>query len=318
MTTDLLPEMLWESVDPVVELERRFGFVSSAAVVSWANALVGDAYGLRPLSVDRLVISAQNLMVWVTTADAGRLMIKACRVLEAHDWLAVRGGLVRWLAERGLPVAPPLTDGTGDHQLLHGRLSVGLQPVCPGELLNASDLDQVAAAGETLATLHETLATWPAAATLEHRPAMYPERPSATREWLLHALDQRQISAELDGLLRSRISDLPELPRQPVHHDFRGANLLWDASTRRISAVVDFEEARLDAAIADLAHAVCLLGTWFHDWRPITPAAQDLLVERYAKVRALSDLERAWLPPLVAGQMLGHGWLDDARRWAGR
>jgi homoserine kinase type II len=307
MTSTVLPEMLWETTDPGDALRERFGFGSADEAAAWAVELLADDYGLRVAGLERMVISAHNLMLWVTVETADRLLIKVCRLAVAHDWLSARGALVRWLADRGLPVAGPLLTDSGDHQLLrHGR-TVGVQPILPGELLDASDPDQVRAAGSTLAALHTELAAWPEAALIRD------VQPVAGGDQLWVYRDGHVVPAELKARLEQRIADLPQLPRQPVHSDFRGANVLY--SDGRITGVLDFEEARIDAAVVDLAHALCLLGTWYHDWRPITPEAQTLFLASYAEHRPLSPAEQAWLTPLVAWGMLGHGWWDDARRW---
>jgi homoserine kinase type II len=107
--------------------------------------------------------------------------------------------------------------------------------------------------------------------------------------------------------------DLPELPHQPVHADYRGANVL--TCGRAITGVVDFEEARLDAAAVDVAHAVCLLGTWYRDWRPMAERAQAEFLDGYTGRRPLTEAEQTCLPVLIARGMLGLGWWDDARRW---
>lgn len=309
MITAPAPEMLWERTDPEAELRRRFGFDSTAAAVGWTADLLAEEYGLQVIMVDRVVVSAHNLMVWVRVDDDRRLMIKICRLVVAHDWLDARAALVGWLAERGHPVAAPVRTRSGDHQLLRDKRSVGVQPVLAGALLDVTDHDQVRAAGTTLAALHVDLAAWPDAARLEH------VGPVAGRHqlWALSEEHARTLPPDLVDRLRRQAAELPELPRQPIHTDFRGANVLYQDG--RITGVIDFEEARLDPAMADLAHAVCLLGTWYHDWRPMTAEAQTLLVDSYAARRPLSDEERAWLSPLVGWWMLGQGWLDDARRW---
>jgi homoserine kinase type II len=307
--TTARPEMLWEHTDAVVELERRFGFTSAEAAADWVAKALAEDYAMGVVGFDRMVISSHNLMVWVTVASAGRLMIKVCRLAEAHDWLSARGELVRWLGERGMPVAAPLPTRAGDHQLLRDGRSIGVQPVLPGELLDATDHDQVRAAGSILGSLHTELAVWPDAGLLEH------VQPVAQSEasWALSEDRAEAVPAELRSRLEQRIVDLPELPRQPVHADFRGANVL--ARHGRITGVVDFEEARMDTAVVDLAHALCLLGTWYRDWKPLTPQAQTLFLDSYADRRPLSEAEETWLPPLIARGMLGQGWWDDARRW---
>jgi homoserine kinase type II len=304
MITDVPPEMLWERTDATVELPRRFGFGSADEAATWVTGLLAEDYALRVTSLERLVISAYNLMVWVTTREAGRLMIKVCRLTAAHDALSARGALVGWLADCGLPVAAPMSSLSGDHQLLRDGRSLGVQPVLPGELLDADDLGQVRAAGAMLASLHLHLADWPEAGLLEHvRPVAggggsggHPAAPP-----------------ELRSRLEERMRDLPELPHQPVHADYRGANVL--TCGRAITGVVDFEEARLDAAAVDVAHAVCLLGTWYHDWRPMSERAQAEFLDSYTGRRPLTEAEQTCLPPLIAHGMLGLGWWDDARRW---
>ena len=309
MINTATPEMLWESSDADIELQRRFGFVSVAQAAGWVKRLLAEDYDPELVSLDRLVISAQNLMLWVTVDPGDRLMIKVCRMARAHDWLTARGALVGWLAEQELPVARPLPNRDGDHQLLRDGWSIGVQPVLRGELLDAADLDQVRAAGEALGELHGRLATWPDADLLTD---VQPVAGGRTL-WVYPDGHLERVPTELQQRLERRIADLPELPRQPIHADFRAANVLYRDG--RISGILDFEEARIDAAVVDLAHAVCLLGTWYRNWQPITPEAQRLFLDSYADRRPLTDAEATWLPPLVAWGMLGQGWWEAAASW---
>jgi homoserine kinase type II len=303
MIDQVRPEMLWELTDAGVELTTRFGFTGPADAATWTSRLLAEDYATGLRSVDRMVLSAHNLMVWVTTQDAGRLMIKVCRLAEAHDSLAARSTLVSWLSGQGLPVAAPLPTRGGDHQLLRDGRSVGVQPVLPGELLDGADLGQVRAAGAMLATLHTLLAQWPDAALFGTvrpvaggGPGEHPEAPD-----------------DLRSELEQRLRGLPQLPHQPVHGDYRGANLLTRGP--EISGVLDFEEARLDTAAVDIAHAVCLLGTWYHDWAPMSPEAQTVFLDGYVARRPLTAAEQTCLPVLIARCMFALGWWDDARRW---
>ena len=305
MISTVNPQMLWERTDPAAELQRRFGFTTATAATAWAAQMLAENYGLQVVTLDRMVISAHNLMFWVTTGTAGRLMIKVCRLTEAHDSLKIRGALVRWLAEHHLPVASPLLTGDGDHQLLRDGRSIGVQPVLPGALLDAGDLGQVRSAGEMLASLHTHLVDWPEAELLRNvRPVQgagsggHPAAPD-----------------ELRSRLEQRTHELPELPHQPVHADYRGANILSQHS--RITGVIDFEEARIDTAMVDIAHAVCLLGTWYHDWRPMSPEAQAAFLDSYTARRPLTEAEQTCLPVIIARYMFGLSWWDEARRWLG-
>lgn len=309
MAATVQPEMLWESADPGSELRNRFGFASAESAAAWALGMLADDYGLQAVSLDRMVISFHNLMFWVTVAHERRLMVKVCRLTEAHDRLKARSGLVSWLADRNLPVAPPLPSCGGDRQVLRDGRSISVQPVLAGDLLEADDLDQVRAAGSTLADLHIELASWPDANSLGHAQPV----AGVKGLWAYPAGHAEVVPAELQARLERRIVNLPELAHQPVHSDFRGANVLWQAG--RITGVVDFEEARNDAAVVDLAHAVCLLGTHYRNWKPMTPQAQILFLDSYTEHRPLTRAEQTWLRPLIAWGMLGQGWWDEADRW---
>ncbi len=303
MITDVKPEMLWERTDAAAELRTRFGFAGADDAAAWVVRVLAEDYGLGVAGVQRMVISAHSLMVWVTTPHGDRLMVKVCRLAEAHDSLAARAALVSWLSGRGLPVAAPLSTRTGGHQLLQDGRSIGVQPVLPGQLLDAADLGQVRAAGEMLATFHTLLAEWPEAASFGNvrpvaggGPGAHPNAP-----------------ADLLSELEQRLRGLPELPHQPVHGDYRGANVLTRGD--EITGILDFEEARLDSAAVDVAHAVCLLGTWYHDWSPMSPEAQAAFLDSYTARRPLTDAEQTCLPVIIARYMFALGWWDDARRW---
>lgn len=313
MITAAAPEMLWESSDPESELARRFGFETARAAGEWASALLADEYAITVRSVDRLVMSSANLMIWVT--GVRRLMIKVCVIGAGHDWLATRSALVDWLADRGQPVARPVATVAGDLHVLRNGWSVGVQPVLPGELLDGTDHDQVRAAGAALAALHDDLVAWPDQGGLDRDHRWGPDGPSDDRaDFLAVPKHNAEAAPELKERLDRLAAELPDRPgRQPVHTDFRGANLLWNGG--RLSGILDFEEARLDAPVFDLAHAIVLLGTWYRDWQPITPDAQRLFLAAYSDRRPLNDAEQAWLRPLIGAGMLRQGWLPDAARW---
>ncbi len=302
MITDVRPEMLWERTDATAALRSRFGFATADDAATWVVRVLAEDYGLRVTGVQRSVISAHSLMVWVTTPTADQLMIKICRLADAHESLRTRADLVSWLAGRGLPVASPLATGSGAHQLLRDGLSLGVQPVLTGTLLDVTDRGQVRAAGEVLASLHLQLAVWPEADRLADVRPVAGGGPAA-----------RPVPGDLRHRLEQRGRELPELERQPVHADFRGANVLSRGG--RITGVLDFEEARRDSAVVDLAHAICLLGTWYHDWQPMSQEAQAAFVGSYVDRRPLTDAEQVCLPVVVARTMHALGWDDEARRW---
>lgn len=61
--------MLWESVDPNERLAERFGFRSAASAGEWVADSLDREWGIRVDCCDRLVMSAFNVMAWVTAGD---------------------------------------------------------------------------------------------------------------------------------------------------------------------------------------------------------------------------------------------------------
>jgi len=95
------------------------------------------------------------------------------------------------------------------------------------------------------------------------------------------------------------LADVPSggLPVQLVHGDFRSANVL--CAEEGIAAVIDFEEARFDHRIVELARSAVLLGTRFHDWGPVSSEVRSQFLDGYQSVRPLTADEAAWFPVLV-------------------
>lgn len=184
------PTMLWESVDASVALAERFGFADAGAATSWIGDAVWDRWSLAARTWDRLIISAGNLLAWLTTEDGAQLIAKVsvCQGLFAR--LADTAALRMWLQGRGVPVAAPVAAVDGRLQIEIHELSVGLTPVVAGGLLDVGDPSQVQEAGGVFAALHEALAAYP------------------------HPVDGGR----------------PAAGEQLVHNDFRSANLLHDGT----------------------------------------------------------------------------------------
>ncbi|MBE1878250.1 phosphotransferase enzyme family protein [Myceligenerans pegani] len=179
--------MLWESADPSEALARRFRFDSPTAAVSWLSEVIAQHWGRTLDSCERLVISSGNMMAWITVGDR-RMIAKWSMHAPVFTRLAAIARLTRWLDQRGLPVSPPQPAQDGSLQLEVDGVSLGLQNVVPGDLLDVSDVTQVRAAGEMLATLHTALAAYPSVV-----PTAEPPRSGT----------------------------------QLVGNDFRSANILW-------------------------------------------------------------------------------------------
>lgn len=305
MTQPLQPAMLWESADPNTVLAERFYFPSSADAVRWLIDRISRVYGVTVVSVDRLVMSSHNLLAWLTTTDGPRLA-KGCGFVMAHERLRKSGELVLWLEQMQLPVSAPLVATMGAVQVLCDHLSLSLQRVIPGELLDPAQPEQAECAGVTLAQLHQALAAYPYAAALA-APAPRPGLLTLIENWATQkraTLTAPALTAHVTSLIE-QVKSLATAPlaTQLVHGDYRAANILWQAGT--LAAVLDFEEVRWGYRVNDLAWAAVHLGTRYHDWEPIALAVQQTFLHSYRAVQPLTALEEVWLPALLAWHSIG-------------
>lgn len=241
-------------------------------------------------------MSDSNALVWVGTSS-GPVVAKWSIDAERFARLAALARLTAWLAQEGLPVSAPVPTSSGHVQVeIHG-VSLCLQREIAGDLLDTSDPHQVRAAGATLSRLHDALASYPEA---DRFPAPDPTSGSLAARingWLDVAPEHLPaVGRDALGVL---LADVPSggLPVQLVHGDFRSANVL--CAEEGIAAVIDFEEARFDHRIVELARSAVLLGTRFHDWGPVSSEVRSQFLDGYQSVRPLTADEAAWFPVLV-------------------
>lgn len=302
--TALQPTMLWESSDAQVALTQRFKFASVEAASDWLINTISDTYGVRVESVDRLIISSFNLLAWLTTSD-GPLIAKCCAFVPAHDWLANVAELLAWLEQQHLPVSVPVTTSSGERQVRRDHLSIGVQRIMPGDLLDPTQLEQAQTAGIILAQLHHALAAYPRATDFANQDPL-PTLAENIQAWAATKAATSPEWAFVAGrkaLMQSLQSDaLPKLASQVVHYDYRAANILWQAG--KITAVLDFEELRWGYRVNDLAWAAVHLGTRFHHWGPVSEGVHATFLAAYAALHSLTAAEQAWLPRLMVWHSL--------------
>ena len=287
--------MLWESSDPGEALRTRFGFDDPGGAAAWVTSTLGDRWGVRVESCERIVISYANALAWLETSS-GPMIAKWSVAAEHFGRLSALARLTAWLDAEGLPVSAPVPTSSGDVQVETDGVSLGLQRQVVGDLLDTGDARQVRAAGATLARLHDALARWPEAARFPAEPV---EQPLATRIGAWLDADRDHLPREARSVLRRWVDQAPPdtLPVQLVHGDVRSANLLCAGG--EVAAVLDLEEARFDHRVAELARSAVLLGTRFHDWGPVTAEVREQLLDGYQSVRPLTATEAAWWPALV-------------------
>lgn len=277
-------------------MQERFGFIHGDAAARWVIAVLEDLWGIEVDACQRIVMSDRNALAWVSTAS-GRMLAKWSVWEERFPRLAALARLTTWLDERGLPVSAPVAALDGRVQVEVEGVSLSVQRVVAGELLDAAALDQVHEAGAVLAGLHDALASYPHADQVAE--VMESPEPLARRvTWWLKDAPDHVPRAAVDTL-RRLVADAPtaSLPTQLVHGDFRAANLLCIDSG--VAAVIDFEEARLDQPISELARSAVLLGTRFHDWGPVSSDVHKALLDGYQSVRELTTAEARWWAILV-------------------
>ncbi|MEU8331022.1 phosphotransferase [Micromonospora sp. NPDC048839] len=296
-------EMLWEAHDPGDTLAGRFGFSDGESAGRWIADLLDEYWGVRVDSCERIVMSSGNALAWVGT-PAGRMLAKWSVVPDRFPRLAAIARLTSWLDDQGLPVSAPVPARDGRLQVEAGHVSIGLQRVIAGELLDTADPAQVWAAGALLSRLQEALAACPHPDPDAASTYSVPATPLAAR--VLGWLDTyaEQVPATARDTLRALVATAPAdpLPRQLLHSDFRAANILCAGT--EIVAVLDFEEARADHRVVEAARSAVLLGTRYHDWGPVPVAVHAQFRAGYESVRRLSPVEAAWWDIVVLWQTL--------------
>jgi homoserine kinase type II len=294
-------EMLWEADNPHHALGARFGFGDGESAGRWVAALLDEHWGVRINSCERIVISGHNALAWVGT-PSGRMLAKWSVVLERFPRLLEMARLTRWLDSHGLPVSAPVPAQDGRLQVDVDSVSMCLQREIEGDLLDTADPDQVWAAGAVLARLQDALAAYPDADRVAALGG--PSQPLAVRVtyWLDSAADH--VPATARDTLRGLVADAPpdRLPTQLGHHDVRSANVL--CSGAEVAAVIDFEEARHDHRVVELARSAVLLGTRFRNWGPVSSEVRAQFLAGYQSVRRLTPVEAGWWDILVLWQAL--------------
>lgn len=289
-------EMLWERADPAQVLRSRFGFTDVDAAEDWVIRALERWWGVGVVLCERIVMSDHNALAWVETAE-GRMLLKWSIAPEGFERLAFAADLTTWLAERGLPVSAPVPTPDGRVQVEDDGVSMGLQHVIGGTLLDVRDPAQVHAAGATLARFHDALRDRPdraRAAGVRPPPTPLVQQVAG---WLEAA--PMHLPERVQRTLRRRLEAAPsdDLPVQIVHGDYRAANVLCADSD--VVAVIDFEDLRLDHRVVELARSAVLLGTLFHDWGPVPESVHRQLLDGYRSVSALTADELVWWDVLV-------------------
>jgi homoserine kinase type II len=294
-------EMLWEAHDPLGALEERFGFKDEESAGRWVAATLDEHWGVRISSCERIVISDHNALAWVGTSS-GRLLAKWSVVPWLFSRLTEMARLTRWLDSRGLPVSAPVPAVDGRLQVEIDGASMFVQREIEGDLLDTADPRQVRAAGAVLARLQDALEVYPHAGQVAAPSEPLTPLPARITGWL--DANAAHLPATAPGTMRRLLADVPSdgLRTQLGHHDFRSANVLCAGT--EVAAVIDFEEARFDHRVVELARSAVMLGTRFHDWGPVPAQVHEEFLAGYQSVRRLDPVEAGWWHALLHWQTL--------------
>lgn len=204
-------EMLWEGAEATVALKTRFRFTDASHAAAWLSGTLQERWGLRVETCDRLVISANKLLAWLTV-DGQRLIAKCSSEPGLFARLADIDAVTSWLDGQGIPVAVPIATVDGNMRVNRDGYSLGLYPHVGGDLLDVEDDAEVVAAGRMLAMVHRALAAYPqpfaGASPSKGQQLVHGDFRSAN---ILH--DGNEISAILDfdeASYRTRIAEVAQ------------------------------------------------------------------------------------------------------------
>ncbi|MGI5239078.1 phosphotransferase enzyme family protein [Dactylosporangium sp. CA-139066] len=247
------------------------------------------SWGLQPVRIRHL--GGTRNVHWSVVAREGRFVLRCYRLDRNRAAIAYEFRVLDAMRQAGWPVACPIAE----LRTWQGRM-FALFPALPGRVHDwRRDRRRAREAGVLLAALHADLGRLVTAqrsnwcATDEAMRAEVEElvdraavrldaRPGLRDPIVRHSCATYEALAEVP----------PDLPRLVVHGDFVPWNLRWEG--KRLSAVLDFDDIRLDLRAADVAAA--------------RRRGLDAVVSGYDSRTPLDEREVALLAPLWRACML--------------
>jgi homoserine kinase type II len=253
------------------------------------NYSIGSLVGLEGIPA-----GIENTNYFVTTTR-GRFVLTLFEKLEARE-LPFYLNLQDHLAGQGIPCPKPVADHAGSFVgKLNGK-PAALVGYLPGKDVAAPDADKCAQAGAMLAGIHAAGASYPGRMDNPRGP-----------KWWTSVMPEIVpfLGADDAALLREETryqssQRRRRLPRGAIHADYFRDNVLFEDG--RISGVIDFYFACVDALLYDVAIAV-------NDWCIVPGGTLDAgrvtaLLKAYGKLRPFTPEEKdAWPVMLRAGAL---------------
>jgi len=273
-----------------------------AAAVDRSVERVLAAFGLQPDGIE--AIGAGNVNdSWDVRASSMRWILRRYSTARLPAGIPFEHAVLQQLAMAGWPVPAPFAAPDGSTLVKVGARYHALFP-----FLHGTPLDDPSLHGAVLGRLHATTsrltikarATWPRLVDYARRPF-----PEALAAYAASDPDAAAAALRHHGLVARELAAIgtADAVSLPVHGDFHTGNLLFQGG--RLSAVLDFDFARVDLRVADVAIALGFLAD---------SASRAALVSAYESQQPLSENERRLLAPLRRArelERLGYG----LRRW---
>lgn len=265
---------------------------------------------LRAYNIGRVVgfqgigEGVENTNYFVDTTQ-GRYVLTLFERLN-HEDLPFFLGLMDHCAGRGVPCPQPVAMRDGGWLTeLNGKPAALVQRLQGGSELRPSAA-QCHAAGEVLAKLHLAADSFEGRAENSRGPAWR----QATGERLMRSVDAETAALIGDELSAQAGIDWSQLPRGVIHADLFRDNVLFIED--RVSGVIDFYYACVDALVYDLAITV-------NDWCIDVDGHLDderyhAMITAYAARRPLTEAERAAWPMMLRAAALRF-WLSRLYDW---
>jgi Ser/Thr protein kinase RdoA (MazF antagonist) len=273
-----------------------------AAAVDRSVERVLAAFGLHPDRIE--AIGAGNVNdSWDVQASSMRWILRRYSTARLPSGIPFEHAVLQQLASAGWPVPNPFAAPDGSTLVKVGGRFHALFPFLHGDRLDDPGLH-----GSVLGRLHAATSrltisarpTWPRLSEYARRP--FPESLAAYA-----AADPDAAAATLrhHGLVARELAAIgtDAAVTLPVHGDFHTGNLLFQEG--RLSGVLDFDFARIDLRVADIAIALGFLAD---------SPARAAFVAGYEAEQPLAEGERRLLAPLRRArelERLGYA----LRRW---
>lgn len=228
--------------------------------------------------------------------DRGRFILTVYEARTNEKDLPFFLELLRWLADRGYPCAPPVPARDGAlYKRVRGK-PAAIVPFLKGLSVRKPDVDLCREAGRGLALMHKAAEGFP-----RRRP-----NDLGVGAWMTmfseHRSDAEALKPGLQAVIGEDLLTLTTnwpkgLPTGVIHADFFPDNVFF--KDRKFAAAIDFYFACDDFLAYDLA--ICVNAWCFDPSGDLHATAARALVAGYDSERRLSPDERAALPILAWG-----------------